>query len=74
MDDDRALFQFNNGDHVTLADDNWDTAGLDIVLVTSEPVPGSSQCIVEAAGEQLVVSRNHLRLAPTPGSVKHITD
>jgi hypothetical protein len=64
MIDEHALFEFHAGDHVTLTDDNWDTAGLDLVVVSAEPVPGSSQCIIEADGERIVVSRNDLRPAP----------
>ena len=55
-------FGLHAGDHVTLADDDWTSVGRDIVLIDVEPVPGSTQCIVEADGEPRVVSREDLRL------------
>lgn len=62
MVDDRANLEFHDGDYVTLLNDDWATVGCNLVLVAAEPVPGSTQCIVEANGESMVVSRNDLRL------------
>ncbi len=68
MVDDRANLEFHDGDYVTLLNDDWATVGCNLVLVAAEPVPGSTQCIVEANGESMVVSRNDLRLRRPAGS------
>ena len=52
---------FRTGDHVTMSDDDWSLVGRDIVLVDAEPVPGSTQCIVDDGGELRVVCRLDLR-------------
>ncbi len=49
------------GDHVRLVDDDWSFVGRDIVVVDVEPVPGSTQCVIQADGEQRTVSRVGLR-------------
>ena len=54
-------FDFRVGDRVALIADDWTMVGHDIVLVDAEPVPGSTQCLVEDGGEVRVVSRSDLR-------------
>ena len=49
------------GDHVSLLTDDWTLVGRDIVVIDVEPVPGSTQCLVRADGEQRTVSRGDLR-------------
>ncbi len=49
------------GDHVRLLDDDWSLVGHDIIVVDVEPVPGSTQCLVQADGQQRTVSRIDLR-------------
>lgn len=56
-------FAFKTGDHVALVEDDWELLGSDIVLVDSEPVPGSTQCVVRIDGEVHTVSRSALRPA-----------
>lgn len=58
---DPSRFEFHDGDHVTLMNDDWATVGCDLVIVAAEPVPGSTQCIVAVNGESVVVSRNDLK-------------
>ena len=63
MDAEANAFDLHAGDHVTLIDDDWTVVGHDMILVDAEPVPGSTQCIVEADGEARIVSRFGLRRA-----------
>ena len=49
------------GDRVRLVDDEWGLLGRDIVVVEVEPVPGSTQCLIQADGERRTVSRVGLR-------------
>ncbi len=55
------IFDINVGDHVRLPDDDWSMIGRDIVVIDIEPVPGSTQCLIRADGEQRTVSRIGLR-------------
>ena len=61
MDGEMKAFDLHAGDLVTLVDDDWTLVGHDIVLVDAEPVPGSTQCIVESDGQTRFVSRLNLR-------------
>lgn len=61
MDVSGEACEFHAGDHVALVDDDWSGVGHDIVLVEPEPVPGSTQCIVQADGKTRTVSRCVLR-------------
>ena len=54
-------YDIEAGDHVCLLTDDWTLVGLDIVVIDVEPVPGSTQCLVRADGEQRTVSRGDLR-------------
>ena len=49
------------GDYVGLFDDDWSLVGHKLILVDLEPVPGSSQCVIDADGERITVSRSNLR-------------
>lgn len=49
------------GDRVGLIDDEWSLVGHELIIVELEPVPGSSQCIVDNGGERITVSRSNLR-------------
>lgn len=60
FDDNHA---FHAGDHVALLEDDWSMVGLDLVMVDVEPVPGSSQCLIQAGRETVTVSRANLRRA-----------
>lgn len=53
--------EFHAGDHVALINDDWSLVGHDLVIVDVEPVPGSTQCVVQADGESRTVSRVNLR-------------
>ena len=57
----RSSSAIEAGDHVQLLDDDWSLVGHDIVVVDVEPVPGSTQCLVQADGQQRTVSRVDLR-------------
>ena len=57
----RGGFAIEAGDHVRLLDDDWSLVGHDIIVVDVEPVPGSTQCLVQADGQQRTVSRIDLR-------------
>lgn len=63
MTQDNVRQSLHEGDHVVLINDDWAGAGCDFVLVEAEPVPGSTQCIIEGDGQTIVVSRNDLRPA-----------
>lgn len=54
-------FDFDAGDHVALIDDDWSGVGHDIVVLEREPVPGSTQCVIQADGDIRTVSRHDLR-------------
>ena len=54
---------FHAGDHVALLEDDWSMVGLDLVMVDVEPVPGSSQCLIQAGRDTVTVSRASLRHA-----------
>jgi hypothetical protein len=58
-----TTFDLLVGQKVALANDEWSLVGRDIILVDIEPVPGSSQCVINAGGEMRYVSRAALRLA-----------
>ena len=49
------------GDRVGLVEDDWSLVGHQFILVDLEPVPGSSQCVVDVCGERITVSRGNLR-------------
>jgi hypothetical protein len=53
--------ELHRGDRVALTDDDWDLVGHKLIVVDPEPVPGSFQCVIDADGEQLTVSRASLR-------------
>ena len=53
--------RFEVGDHVRLLDDDWRLIGRDIVVIQVDPVPGSTQCLIQADGERRTVSRIGLR-------------
>ena len=55
--------EFHAGDHVALLEDDWGMVGLDLVMVDVEPVPGSSQCLIQAGRDTVTVSRANLRHA-----------
>ena len=57
---DRA-HDFHAGDHVALLEDDWSMVGLQLVVVDAEPVPGSSQCLIQAGRDTVTVSRASLR-------------
>ena len=61
MDGEVETFDLHAGDRVMLVDDDWTLVGHDLVLVDAEPVPGSTQCIIEAGGQARFVSRFDLR-------------
>ena len=52
--------EMHAGDRVGLMDDDWGLVGHRLTLVDLEPVPGSSQCVVDADGERFTVSRASL--------------
>lgn len=54
-------FEIHEGDLVGLMDDDWELVGHKLILVDLEPVPGSSQCVIDAGGERITVSRAALR-------------
>lgn len=49
------------GDRVGLINDEWGLVGHELILIDPEPVPGSSQCLVDDGGERITVSRSSLR-------------
>ena len=53
--------EIHEGDLVGLVDDDWELVGHKVILVDLEPVPGSSQCVIDADGERITVSRGALR-------------
>ncbi len=53
--------EFHAGDHVALLEDDWTMVGLDLVMIDVEPVPGSSQCLIQAGHDTVTVSRASLR-------------
>lgn len=55
------LSEFFPGEHVRLADDDWDFVGHELIVLDPEPVPGSSQCLITDNGEPITVSRARLR-------------
>ncbi len=61
MDDIDSAHDFHAGDHVALLEDDWSMVGLELTVVDAEPVPGSSQCLIQAGGDTLTVSRARLR-------------
>lgn len=61
MDNIDTSHDFSVGDHVALIEDDWCMVGLDLVIVDVEPVPGSSQCLIQAGRETVTVSRASLR-------------
>lgn len=61
--DSTGTTDFHAGDHVALLEDDWSMVGLDLVVVDAEPVPGSSQCLVQAGRDTVTVSRASLRHA-----------
>lgn len=63
MDNVDANQAFQAGDHVALLEDDWTMVGLDLVVLDAEPVPGSSQCLIQAGQDQVTVSRASLRRA-----------
>ena len=63
MKGEMEAFDLHAGDHVTLVDDDWTLVGHDMILVDAEPVPGSTQCIIESDGQARFVSRCNLRRA-----------
>ena len=63
MDNSGLVQDFHVGDRVALLEDDWRMVGLDFVLIEVEPVPGSSQCVIEAEGVLATVSRASLRRA-----------
>lgn len=52
---------FHAGDHVALLEDDWSMVGLQLIVVDAEPVPGSSQCLIQAGRDTVTVSRARLR-------------
>ena len=63
MDNIEISHDFHAGDHVALLEDDWSMVGLDLVMVDVEPVPGSSQCLIQAGRDTVTVSRASLRPA-----------
>ncbi len=63
MDNIDTGHDFHAGDHVALLEDDWSMVGLDLVMVDVEPVPGSSQCLIQAGRDTVTVSRANLRHA-----------
>ncbi len=63
MDNIDPSHDFHAGDHVALLEDDWSMVGLDLVMVDVEPVPGSSQCLIQAGRDTVTVSRASLRPA-----------
>ena len=63
MNGETEAFDLHIGDHVTLIDDDWSLLGHEMVLLDAEPVPGSTQCIIELDGQARFVSRYNLRRA-----------
>ena len=59
--DKAGQFEMHAGDQVGLVDDDWELVGHKLILVDLEPVPGSSQCVIDASGERITVSRAALR-------------
>ena len=56
MDNIDPSHDFHAGDHVALLEDDWS-------MVDGEPVPGSSQCLIQAGRDTVTVSRASLRPA-----------
>lgn len=54
-------FDFRVGEHVALIEDDWGLVGQDLILIDAEPVPGSTQCVIQAGRETRYVSRGALR-------------
>ena len=60
MDEASRQAGIHEGDAVRIAEDDWGLVGHRLVLVDLEPVPGSSQCVVDDCGERITVSRASL--------------
>ncbi len=61
MDNIDSTHDFHAGDHVALLEDDWSMVGLQLIVVDAEPVPGSSQCLIQAGRDTVTVSRASLR-------------
>ena len=59
--DQAGQIEMHAGDQVGLLDDDWELVGHKLILVDLEPVPGSSQCVIDAGGDRITVSRASLR-------------
>ena len=46
-----------------LLEDDWSMVGRELVILEVEPVPGSSQCLIQAGRDTVTVSRASLRRA-----------
>ncbi len=59
--DQAGQVEMHAGDLVGVMDDDWGLIGHKLVLIDPEPVPGSSQCVIDVDGERITVSRASLR-------------